>query len=264
MNGMGIGTKVKLNNGSMMPLLGFGTYQIKPGKTTYDAVSFALKSGYRHIDTAKYYGNEESVGQAIRDSGMPREEIWVTTKLWPNDALRVEKAFKKSFDKLDIGYIDLYLVHWPVPGMIKKVWSNMENLYKESGKIKAIGVSNHSVSQLKCILDNATVKPVVNQVKCSPYNYNPKMYEFCKNNGVVMEAYSPLTQGRKLNDLKLAEIAEKYSKSPAQILLRWCVQKGIITIPKSIHENRIVENMDIFGFELSEKDIEKLDNFSNK
>lgn len=264
MNRMNIESKVKLNNGTMMPLLGFGTFQIEPGKTTYDAVSFALKSGYRHIDTAKYYGNEESVGQAIRDSGIPRQEIWVTTKLWLNDALRAEKAFKKSFDKLNIGYIDLYLIHWPVPGMVKKVWSNLEKLYNDSGKIKAIGVSNHSVQQLKCILDVATIKPVVNQIKCSPYNYDPKMYDFCKNNGVVMEAYSPLTQGSKLNDPKLAKIAEKYDKSPAQILLRWCVQKGIVTIPKSIHENRVVENMDIFDFELNEKDIARLDNFSSK
>lgn len=261
---LSIESKIKLNNGTQMPLLGFGTYKIKLGKTAYDAVSTALKLGYRHIDTAKYYGNEESVGQAIRDSGIPREEIWVTTKLWSNDALRAEKAFDKSFKKLDIGYIDLYLIHWPVPGIVKKVWTNLEKLYKDSGKIKAIGVSNHSVGQLKCILDIATVKPTVNQIKCSPYNYNSEMYDYCRQNDIVMEAYSPLTRGKRLNDPSLTLIAEKYGKTSAQILLRWCIQKGIPAIPKSTHENRIKENMDIFDFELNNEDIVRLDNLSKQ
>ena len=247
-----------------MPLLGFGTWQIPDGKTTYDAVLFALKSGYRHIDTAKFYGNEETVGKAIRDSGIPREEIFVTTKLWPTDAINAEKAFEKSFRKLDIGYIDLYLMHWPVPGMLKKSWVRLENIYKKSGKIKSIGVSNHSIRQLKCILDIAKIKPVVNQVKCSPYNYDPAMHEFCVKNDIVMEAYSPLTHGNNLNDDKLTRIAEKYSKTNAQILLRWCIQKGIVTIPKSSHEKRIAENADIFDFEISGEDIRILDNFSKK
>jgi len=261
---LGIKSKIKLNNGTQMPLLGFGTYKLKPGKTTYDTVSAALKLGYRHIDTAKYYGNEESVGRAIRDSGIPREEIWVTTKLWPSDALHMEKAFDKSFKKLDIGYIDLYLIHWPVPGIVKKVWANLEKLYADSGKIKAIGVSNHSVGQLKCILDTSTIKPVVNQIKCSPYNYNPEMYNYCRQNNIVMEAYSPLTQGKKLNDPKLTEIAKKYGKTSAQILLRWCIQKEIPAIPKSIHTERIKENMDIFDFELINEDIVNLDNLSKQ
>jgi diketogulonate reductase-like aldo/keto reductase len=261
---LNIKSTTKLNNGTEIPLLGFGTYQIPDGETTYNSVLFALKAGYRHIDTAKFYRNEVSVGKAIRDSGIPREEIFVTTKLWPNDALNAEKAFEKSFKKLDIGYIDLYLIHWPLPGMVKKIWQKLEKIYKNSDRIKAIGVSNHTTRQIECILDIATVKPVVNQIKCSPYNYDPKMYAFCRKNGIVMEAYSPLTRGKRLGDEKLTTIAKKYDKSPAQVLLRWCVQKGIVTIPKSTHEKRVKENADIFDFELSDADIRKLDNFSKK
>lgn len=261
---LNIESKVKLNNGTQMPLLGFGTWQIPDGKTTYDAVLFALKSGYRHIDTAKFYGNEEIVGKAIRDSGIPRKEIFVTTKLWPTDAIRLEKAFNTSLKKLNIDYIDLYLIHWPVPGLVKKTWLRLEEVYKKSGKIKSIGVSNHSIKQLKCIMDIAKIKPVVNQVKCSPYNYDPAMHEFCVKNGIIMEAYSPLTHGNQLADDKLTTIADKYGKSNAQILLRWCIQKGIVTIPKSSHEKRIAENADIFDFEINDADIRKLDKFSKK
>jgi len=264
MNKLNIESKVKLNNGTMMPLLGFGTWQVKDGKTAYDAVINALNAGYRHIDTAKFYGNEVSVGKAIRDSGIPREEIFVTTKLWPTDAINAEKSFKKSFENLDIGYIDLYLLHWPVPGMVKKTWVKLEKIYNDNDNLKAIGVSNHSVRQIKSILDMATVIPVVNQIKCSPYNFNPAMYKFCNENDIIMEAYSPLTRGAMLNDAKLESIAEKYNKSTAQVLLRWCVQKSIVTIPKSLHKNRIVENTDIFDFELSDQDIKKLDSFSKK
>ena len=264
MSKLNIESKVKLNNGSEMPLLGFGTWQSKNGEIAYEAVKWALKAGYRHIDTAKFYGNEESVGRAIRDSGIPRKDIFVTTKLWPTDAINAEKAFKRSFNKLDIGYIDLYLIHWPAPGLVKKTWLRLEKMYKNSDKIKAIGVSNHSIGNIKSILKIATVKPVVNQVKCSPYNYDPELHKFCKENEIVMEAYSPLTRGNKLNDDKLTTIAKMYGKSPAQILLRWCIQKGIVTIPKSTHEKRIAENADIFNFEINEADIRKLDNFSNK
>ncbi len=264
MSKLNIESKVKLNNGTQMPLLGFGTYQIPDGEITYNSVLYALKIGYRHIDTAKFYGNEISVGGAIRDSGIPRKDIFVTTKLWPNDALNAEKALETSLKKLDIGYIDLYLIHWPLPGLVKKTWKRLEKIYKNSDTIKAIGVSNHNVNQIKSILSIATVKPVVNQVKCSPYNFDPKMYEFCQKNDIVMEAWGPLTQGKKLSDENLTTIAEKYDKSPAQILLRWCIQKGIVTIPKSTHEKRVAENADIFDFQISESDIRKLDNFSKK
>lgn len=259
---MDIKSKIELNNNTKIPLLGFGTWQIEDGEAAYNAVSYALKVGYRHIDTATFYGNEESVGRAIRDSGIDRKDIWVTTKLRPNDIFRADAALKYSLSQLDIGYIDLYLVHFPIPGMVKRTWQKMEEFYK-GGKVKAIGVSNHSISQIKSILKMATVKPTINQIKCSPFNYDPAMHEFCKQNDIVMEAYSPLTHGHNLNDSRLTEIAGEYNKSIAQILLRWCVQKGIPTIPKSVHEDRIRENMDIFDFELSEQDIAKLDDFHN-
>ena len=262
MSKLNIESKIELNNGTKMPLLGFGTWQSKDGKTAYNAVLNALKAGYRHIDTAKFYGNEVSVGKAIRDSKIPREKIFVTTKLWPTDAINAEKAFDKSFDKLDIGYIDLYLLHWPVPGMIKKNWLKLESIFKKSGKIRAIGVSNYSIGQIKSTLKIATIKPVINQIKCSPYNYNQEIHDFCNENGIVMEAYSPLTRGSMLEDVELEAIADKYGKTPAQILLRWCVQKGVPAIPKSVHKDRIVENTDIFDFEISDQDIAKLDNFS--
>jgi diketogulonate reductase-like aldo/keto reductase len=264
MGKLNIESKVKLNDGIKMPLLGFGTWQIRDGGTAYQSVLWALQAGYRHIDTAKFYGNEVSVGKAIRDSGIAREEIFVTTKLWPTDAINAEKTFAKSFNKLDIGYIDLYLLHWPIPGMVKRSWRKMEKVYRTSGKIRSIGVSNHNIRQLRYILDIAKIKPVVNQIKCSPFNFDPKMYEFCQKNDIVMEAYSPLTRGSMLGDEKLTTIAKKYNKSSAQILLRWCVQKGIVTIPKSTHEKRIIENTKIFDFEISDEDIRKLDNFSKK
>ena len=264
MSKLNIESKAKLNNGTGMPLLGFGTWQAKNGDTAYNAVLCALKAGYRHIDTAKFYRNEVSVGRAIRDSGIPRKEIFVTTKIFPTDAMKIEKSFKNSLNRLDIDYIDLYLIHWPVPGLVRKAWAKMEQIYIKSDKVKAIGVSNHSVAQLKSILSVAKVKPAVNQIKCSPYNYNPAMHKFCDENGIVMEAYSPLTHGNRLDDDKLTTISSKYGKSNAQILLRWCIQKGIVTIPKSVHEKRIVENADIFNFELSDTDIRKLDNYSKK
>jgi diketogulonate reductase-like aldo/keto reductase len=263
MSKLNIESKVKLNNGTQMPLLGFGTWQAKNGETAYNAVRYALKAGYRHIDTAKFYRNEVSVGRAIRDSGIPREEIFVTTKIFPTDAMKIDKSFKNSLNRLGIDYIDLYLIHWPVPGIVKKAWAKMEEIYKKSNKLKAIGVSNHSVAQLKSILSVATVKPSVNQIKCSPYNYDPAMHKFCDENGIIMEAYSPLTRGNMLGDAKLATIAKKYNKTPAQILLRWCVQKDVVTIPKSVHEKRITENADIFDFEISDADMGKLDSFSN-
>lgn len=260
---LNIESKITLNNGTQMPLLGLGTWQSKSGDIAYNAVKYALKVGYRHIDTARFYNNEESVGKAIRDSGIPREEIWLTTKLFPIDAWNAQKAFDTSFNKLDIGYIDLYLIHWPMPGMTKKNWLKMEEIFK-GGKVKAIGVSNYSIDQLKTTMSVATIKPSVNQIKQSPYNYNQKMDKFCKDNGIVLEAYSPLTRGKNLNEDRLKKLADKYQKSTAQILIRWCLQKDIVVIPKSVHENRIKENTELYDFEIDAKDMSLLDSFTNK
>jgi len=255
-----INSKVLLNNGLKMPLLGIGTWQTKNGETAYNAVRIALDAGYRHIDTARVYGNEESVGRAIRDSGIPREEIWVTTKLLLLYGFNSDKMFEDSFRKLGLDYIDLLLIHFPIPLIVKRNWQKLERIYK-LGTVRALGVSNHSISQIKEVLNIAEVKPVVNQIKCSPYNYDPKMHEYLKSQNIYLEAYSPLTRGKKLNDERLLRLAKKYNKSTAQILIKWCLQKDIIVIPKSIHKNRIIENADVYDFEMADIEIKELDSF---
>jgi diketogulonate reductase-like aldo/keto reductase len=256
-----ISSTITLNNKTNMPRLGFGTWKISKGKDALEAVTWALQAGYRHIDTAKIYGNEVSVGKAIKNSGIDRDKIWVTTKLWPTDFIRAEKAFEISLAKLGLDYVDLYLVHWPVPRTEKKVWRKMENIYI-TGKAKAIGVSNYTASSLQITLDIANIVPSVDQVKCSVFGYNKKVYELCQQSGVVFEAYSPLTHGKRLNNETVGEIAEKYNKTPAQIMLRWALQKNIVVIPKSTHQDRIVENKNIFNFAISPSDMHKLDKLS--
>ena len=236
-------------------------WQISDGKPTADAVAWALDAGYRHVDTAKIYGNEKGVGEGIRRSGIPRAEIWVTTKLWPTDQLNIRKAFDSSLGRLDVGHIDLYLVHWPTPGLVTRTWKAMEELYA-GGTCKAIGVSNHSIGQLSQILRIATTPPAVNQVKCSPFGFDPKLLEFCTTHGIVVEAYSPLTKGARLQDDRLRAIAQQYGKSPAQILIRWALQKGTVVLPKSQHRDRINENARVFDFAITAHDIDRLDGFA--
>jgi diketogulonate reductase-like aldo/keto reductase len=256
-----IGSTVTLNNKAKMPRLGLGVWKLAEGKDTIEAVSWALQAGYRHIDTAKYYGNETSVGKAVRDSGIARDKIWVTTKLLPFNYLNAEKAFETSLAKLGLDYIDLYLVHWPLPGLEKRIWRKMEATYL-TGKVKAIGVSNYSVRTLQLTLDIANIAPSVNQVKCSVLGFDQDVYEFCQQNNIVYEAYSPLTRGKKLNDVTVTEIAESYGKTSAQIMLRWALQKDMVVIPKSQHQERIIENASIFDFEISAKDMRRLDQLS--
>lgn len=257
-----IDSSIKLNNGIQMPRLGFGVYQIPDGKPTIDAISWALKTGYRHIDTAKFYKNEKSVGEAIKASGIPRNKIWVTTKLWPVDFMRAEKAFQTSLDKLGLDYIDLYLIHFPIPGTTKKIWKKLESIYS-SGLVRAIGVSNYSVDNLRDTLEIASIKPSVNQIKCSVFGYDKKVYDFCQKNNIAFEAYSPLTRGKKLDDHSISKMVNKYNKSPAQILLRWALQKDMIIIPKSQHRARIIENADIYDFTISLDDMQRLDILSD-
>jgi len=257
-----IDSTITLNNKTKMPRLGFGVYEIPDGPATVEAVSWALEAGYRHIDTAKFYKNEKSVGKAIRESGIPREKIWVTTKLFPTDFFHIEQAFETSLKKLGLGYIDLYLVHFPIPGTTRKVWAKMEAIYK-TGKARAIGVSNYNSQQLRDTLKIAEVLPSVNQKRCSAFGYDKKTYELCQKENIVFEAYSPLTRGKRLSDAEITQIAECYHKSNAQILLRWALQKNIVIIPKSQHQKRIVENADIFDFVVSETDMQSLDKLSN-
>jgi diketogulonate reductase-like aldo/keto reductase len=251
-------SRAKLNNNTEMPLLGLGMWQIPNGKPAADAVTWALEAGYRHFDTAKIYGNEEGVGEGIRNGTIPREEIWVTTKLWPADQLNARKALETSLAKLNIGYIDLYLVHWPTPGLVTRTWKTMEELY-DGGTCKAIGVSNHSIKQLASILRMAKTPPAANQVKFSPFGYNQDLLDFCTRHGIVVQAYSPLTKGQRLRDERLRAIALRYGKTPAQILIRWALQKGTVVLPKSQHKERMKENAQVFDFEIAAEDMDQLD-----
>ncbi|MFN8576965.1 MAG: aldo/keto reductase [Candidatus Sericytochromatia bacterium] len=255
-----INSKVKLNNGSEMPLFGLGVYQSDKGEETRKAVLDSLEAGYRHIDTAKFYQNEKDVGNAIKESGIPRSEIFVTTKLWNSDHgydLTL-KAFEKSLEQLDLGYIDLYLVHWPVTGLRNETWKAMEKIM-ESGKCKSIGVSNYTIKHLKELLDFANIVPAVNQVEFSPYLYQKELLDFCNKNSIQLEAYSPLTQGEKLKEKVLVDISKKYNKTTAQLILRWALQHNIVIIPKSVTKSRIIENANIFDFNISDEDMNKLD-----
>ena len=249
---------VLLNNGREIPALGFGVYQVPPGKVTEDSVTLALKAGYRHVDTARFYGNEKSVGNAVRASGIPRSEIFVTTKLWPVDYFNVQRAFDESFHKLNLEYIDLYLMHFPLPLMNKRVWRQLEEIQK-TGKARAIGVSNFTVPMLERLLRGTTIVPAVNQVRFSPFSFKKGLLEFCAEKGIVVEAYSPLTRGKRLNDAVLEVMARKYGKSSAQLLLRWAVQHGLVVLPKSTNEKRITENAQIFDFVIGVDDMHVLD-----
>ncbi len=260
---MSLDTRITLNNGIEIPIFGLGTYRAKSGGETERAVLSALDAGYRHIDTAAIYGNEEDVGRAIEKSDVPREEIFITTKLWNRDHgyENALNAFEKSLKRLNLDYVDLYLIHWPVEELRLETWKALEKIYKD-GKARAIGVSNYMQWHLDELLPVAETIPAVNQVEFSPYLYQKNLQQYCEERGIKIEAYSPLTKGKKLNDPKLVEIAQRYGKTPAQILLRWCVQKGTIVLAKSSRKERIVENASIFDFEIKPKDMELLDQFN--
>jgi len=262
MNRISIETKVELNNGVEMPLFGLGTYQARPGKQTKDAVLYALEIGYRLIDTAAMYENEEAVGEAIKESGIPREEIFLTTKLWNADHgyEKALAAFEESLKRLGLSYIDLYLIHFPVENLRNESWRALEKLL-EQGKSRAIGVSNYMIWHLEELFKSSSTIPAINQVEFNPYLYQKELLDFCKSHSIMFEAYSPLTKGHKLDDPKLGEVASKYSKSPAQILIRWALQKGTIVIPKSSNKERILENATVFDFEITTEDMNHLDSF---
>lgn len=249
-----------LNNGLEMPWLGFGVYQINDGQEVVQAVRNALEIGYRSIDTATVYGNEQGVGKAIRESGIPRENIFLTTKVWNNDQRgeRTLAAFEESLKRLETEYVDLYLVHWPVKGCYQETWRAMEKIY-QSGRAKAIGVSNFLVHHLEDILRDSQIVPSVNQVEFHPFLVQPELLRFCQNHKIQVEAWSPLMQGKIVTEQVVQKLAENYHKTPAQIVLRWNLQHKVVTIPKSIRPNRIAENTQIFDFELSQADMNVLD-----
>lgn len=253
-------TTVKLQNDVEIPIVGLGVFRSNDGEETEKAVKWALESGYTHIDTAMIYENESSVGNAIKDSSVARENIFLTTKLWNEDIRqrRAKEAFQESLDKLQTNYIDLYLLHWPVDGMIE-AWKVLEELYTE-GKIKAIGVSNFHKHHLEDLLKHATIKPMVNQIEAHPYLANQELIDYCQSQGIEIQAYSPLGGDGApiLKDIVINELAEKYNKTPAQIILRWNIQRNIIILPKSVKQERIISNIQLFDFELTKEDMEKI------
>ncbi len=257
---MDITTNITLNNGKTMPILGLGVFQ--SAEQTYNAIRCALDAGYRHIDTASLYGNEEQVGKAVRDSGIPRNEIFVTTKLWNTEqrSHKQKEAFWASMQRLNIDYIDLYLLHWPVPEAFRESWSVLEELC-DGKNLKSIGVSNFLKHHIDELMESARIKPAVDQVEVHPYNTKANLRQYLKEHGIACEALSPLGRDNKqlITDPAIAAIGEKYGKSVAQVILRWDVQNGIITIPKSVHAERILQNSQIFDFELSAEEMQKIE-----
>lgn len=254
--------KQTLNNKTLMPIIGLGTFRSKD-EDAYNAVKTALELGYRHIDTAAVYGNEKAVGQAIKDSQVNREDIFVTTKLWNTEQgyESTLKAFNESLEKLGLDYVDLYLVHW-FKGYenLEGTWKAFEELY-EQGLVKAIGVSNFNVHHIQYLLDRAKIKPMVNQVETHIHLQNQFLQDFCKENGVQLEAYAPLMSQHindLLNDETMNTIAKKYNKTVPQIAIKWLTEREIVVIPKSINPKRIKENFDIFDFSLTDEDMEKI------
>jgi diketogulonate reductase-like aldo/keto reductase len=279
-----IDSKSTLNDGHLMPQLGLGVWQTRAGASCEAAVLAALEAGYRHIDTAAMYGNEESVGAAIKRSGIPREQIFVTTKLWNSDHGNPERALDTSLRKLKFDYVDLYLIHYPVRQR-RQSWHALEAL-RTKGKARSIGVSNFTIRHLTELLAETKTVPAVNQVEFHPYLYQRDLLDFCAERGIVLEAYSPLTKGDRLKDPKLIAVAKKYSraeahpaalpsqlplidklsrssktKSTAQILIRWALQHGLAVIPKSANRGRIFENADVFDFEITSDDMQALNRF---
>jgi len=261
-----------LSNNYKIPNIGFGTFRTPSGEETEQSVINAIKSGYRHIDCAAAYGNEKSVGEAIRKSGVAREELFVTSKLW-NDNKGYEEtlaAFNQTLEDLQLDYLDLYLIHWPIAKVSKNNWQKanseswraFEKLYKQ-GKVKAIGVSNFLPHHFEPLLKTAKILPMVNQIELHPGMLQDKTVEFCKQHNILVEAWAPFSNGQIFNHPVLKEIADQYKKSVAQLSLRWIIQKGIVPLPKSVTPERIKNNLEVFDFEISSQDVDRIDRLTD-
>jgi diketogulonate reductase-like aldo/keto reductase len=255
---------INLEGGGSIPTVGLGVYLAQVGNEAQEAVANALKAGYRHIDTAQCYDNEEDVGIAVKNSGIPREAIFITTKLWVWSKHGYDagiKAVERSLRKLQMDYVDLFLIHSPfkIEGRLES-WRALEEI-KNRGLAKHIGVSNYGKHHLEVLLKECKIKPVVNQIEISPYLQRRELVEYCAQNGIVVEAYSPLTKGEKLNDPKLVEVAKSLGVTPAQVLIRWCIQKGYVVLPKSVKMERIQENANVFNFTIPEATMQEMDSW---
>ncbi len=250
---------IKLTDKVSIPGVGLGTWQIKDQDKCIETVKTALNDGYRHFDTAQIYDNEQFIGQALKDSGIPRKELFITTKISVINFLssKVIPSFEKSLVRLQTDYVDLLLLHFPVPKLRHKAWEKMEEI-SDSGKARTIGVSNYTIKHLERLLSNCRIRPVVNQVELHVFLQQPELLKYCAAEGIVVEAYSPLAHGYGLDNSVLATIAKKHTKSPAQIMLRWCVEAGTVPLPKSSTSERIAENIDIFDFKLDSSDLAEL------
>jgi len=251
---------VPIAEGVEIPILGLGVYQSRPGQETYDAVRAALEAGYRHVDTARVYGNERDVGRAVRDSGVPRDHVFVTTKHWNADhgfdqALR---ACDQSLARLGMDRVDLYLVHWPVEGRRAETWRAMERVLAD-GKARAIGVSNYTIRHLEELHSTAKVPPAVNQVEFHPFLFQRDLLDHCRRRGIRLEAYAPLVKAQRMEHPVLVRVARKHRKTPAQVLIRWCLEHEVVVIPKSVRPERIRENLGVFDFSLDAADLAELD-----
>jgi diketogulonate reductase-like aldo/keto reductase len=250
------GRRRTLSDGNSIPTVGLGVWQVEDGHHCESAVRLALEAGYRHIDTAQAYGNEESVGAALRDSGVPRDEVFITTKFYPKNTDPAAEA-EKSLERLGVDHLDLYIIHWPQKGATW-AWPGMEAAH-ERGFARSIGVSNFSAAELDQVMGIANTPPVVNQIQFSPFEYRKALVEACEGHGVAVEAYSPLGTGRHLGDETVGEIAERLGRTSAQVLIRWCLQRDTIVLPKSTHQDRIEANFAVFDFALSDEDMALLD-----
>ncbi len=256
---------MEMNDGYKIPVVGLGTWKSEPGDATYNAVLNSINAGYRHIDTARAYDNESDVGRAIKDAGVDRKELFITTKLWNKDQgyETALEACEKSLARLGCDYIDLYLIHWPLKDKRNESWRAFIEL-QEKGLCKSIGVSNFTIDNLKEIEDRFDILPAANQVEFHPYHYQRELLDYCNSKNILIEAYSPLVHAKRMDEPRLVSISQELGKTPAQILIRWAMQRGMIVLPKSVNNDRIIENFTVFDFDISDSVMERLDDLDER